>query len=174
MDVILQAIGKKVTAESRVYKWEWDAETDLFSLFDSARRLISRGRHQPVIITSQNEGGDWLLASKNICAIQENTVTITYTGLNGGATLQVGWEFHAEFIDLQPLRYESSAPQEIVRVVYFAGPNHGCTPEKYTPSLYSRYIVVPGLCMSTCVSPVIDLHSRLSVSAVLGSGAMRA
>jgi hypothetical protein len=173
MDIILQATGQKVTAESLVYKWEWDAETDLFSLFDSARRLISRGRHQPLIITSQDEAGDWLLAPKSIWAIQENTLTITYTGLNGGATLQVCWEFHAEFIDLQPLRYESLSAQDIVRVVYFAKPDHGFTPEKYTPSLYSRYVVVPGLCMSTCVSPVIDLQSRLSVSTVLGSGAMR-
>jgi hypothetical protein len=171
MPVVIQITGQKVLASSPVYGWEWDAETDAFSLSDGAGRLISRGQHQPLVITTQAETDAPLLGSPRSFAVEHNRVTITYSAVNGNSTLRVIWEFHPDFINLERLQYETPAMQEIVELVYFAVPS---TPSRsYSPSLYSRYVVVPGLCMSTCVSPVVDLHSRLSVSAVLGSGAMR-
>ncbi len=169
--VTIQTLQPTILATSPFYSWEWNDATDSVCLRDSAGRLISHGRHQPIVITQQNESGAALIARTHAFNVENNRVTITYFGVNDSATLVMAWEFHPDFINLERLLYTTQAQQEIIKVVYFAGPSE--TPEIYTPSMYSRYLVVPGLCMSTCVSPVVDLHSRLSVSAVLGSGAMR-
>jgi len=163
--VKIQVNQQKIQVSSPTYVWKWDGATDLFSLYDSEHRLISRGQHQPfVIISGQNS-----LAKKNSFEIKDDRVSIHYSGMNGASGLTVSWLFKTDFISLEPLRYEASQVEDIVQVVYFPIADG----DSYKPSFYSRYAVVPGLSMSTNISPVVDLHSRLSVTAVLGSGAMR-
>jgi hypothetical protein len=171
--VSLQTIGQKLVVTSPIYGWEWDGETDSFSLIDAEQHLISKGRHQPLIITTGNRTGGCLLARQRDFRVENNRATILYSGLNGDATLTVVWNFYEDFITLECLRYESPEAEELVQAVYFAEPSGNSSEQGYSPSLYSRYVVVPGLCMSPSVSPIVDLHSRLSVNAVLGSGAMR-
>jgi len=127
--------------------------------------MISRAQHQPfIVITGKNP-----LARKNSFEIKDDRVLIHYFGVNGASRLTVSWLFKTDSISLEPLRYESSTAEEVVQVVYFPALDG----DSYKLSFYSRYTVVPGLSMSTNISPVVDLHSRLSVTAVLGSGAMR-
>lgn len=169
MNVKIRVTGPKVQAISALYTWEWDEASDLFSLTDSSQRLILRGYHQPLVVTTAGKGQTQLRARAHTFTVEENRLTVIYSGLNGRATLTMTWVFEDDFIRLVPLQYSTPEADDLVKVVYFAEP----LDETYRPSLYSRYAVVPGLCMSTCVSPVIDLHAHLSVTAVLGSGAMR-
>lgn len=163
----IEFLKTKIRASTAVYTWEWDSETDILSLYDSKNRLIGHGHHQPLIMTAQHTMG--LSATPPSFYVDENRVQITYEYVNNAARLSVSWLFHPDFISLDPLLYETTGEEDIVRVVYF--------PERsgdtYKPSFYSRYAVLPGLSMSTTISPVVDLHSRLSVTTVLGSGAMR-
>jgi hypothetical protein len=172
MAVKIQLNGQKIQAVTDTYAWEWDGATDLFTLADGDRRLIARGHHQPLIITTRAEEKTQLRARENNFVVDCNRVTIHYSGINGNADLTVTWIFEEDFIRLEPLQYTTPEAEELVKLVYFAEPLESSS-ATYRPSLYSRYAVVPGLCMSTCVSPVIDLHSNLSVTTVLGSGAMR-
>jgi hypothetical protein len=163
--VKIQANQQKIQVSSPTYTWEWDRATDLFSLYDSDQRLISRAQHQPfVMIAGKNP-----LARENSFEIKDDRVLIHYFGMNGASGLAVSWLFKTDFISLEPLRYESAQMEEIVQVVYFPMKDG----DSHKPSFYSRYAVVPGLSMSTNISPVVDLHSRLNVTTVLGSGAMR-
>ena len=170
--VTLQVLEKKVRVSSPAYLWEWETDSDIFALYDAQQRLISRGAHQPLIVTQAPETQP-RLARECTFRLDQNRLEIIYSKVNGEATLTVTWDFHADFIRLEPLQYNSPTAAAVVRVVYFAKPNENAPETEYVPTLYSRYAVVPGLCMSTCISPVVDLHSRLSVNAVLGSGAMR-
>jgi len=169
----VRTIGQKILVSSSTYGWEWDGASDTFSLYDAAQRLISRGNHQPLVITTRHGTKESIPAQNHSFTVESNRITIFYFGLNGKATLSVTWIFYKDFIMLEPLGYESPETDELVRVIYFAKPSEAPSEQAFSPSLYSRYVIVPGLCMSTNVSPVVDLHSRLSVSAVLGSGAMR-
>ena len=158
---------QKIQVFSPSYIWEWDSGTDFFHLYDSQKRLISRARHQPLIITTQNKAE--LFNEKPSFKIKNDSVSITYQGTKNASRLTVSWSFSSDFISLKQLQYESSEAQEILQIVYFPEVDG----DFYKPSFYSHYAVVPGLCMSTNISPIVDLHSRLSTTAVLGSGAMR-
>ncbi|MBK9780280.1 MAG: hypothetical protein IPP55_09560 [Anaerolineales bacterium] len=154
-----------IQAISPNYTWEWNSETDIFCLYDINQRLISRARHCPLLLTSPTQ----LDVSTPTCHIENSRISITYRGQNPASSLTVSWSFHSDFISLEPLRLTSPEAVDIAQIIYF--------PEKdgasYKPSMYSHYAVIPGLCMSTNINPVVDLHSRLATTTILGSGAMR-
>lgn len=154
-----------IQANTPNYTWEWNAETDVFCLYDINKQLISRAQHCPLLVTSPVQFD----FSTPTYHIEGKRISITYHGQNPASSLTVSWSFHPDFISLEPLLLNSPEAVDVVQVIYF--------PEKdgdsYKPSMYSHYAVVPGLCMSTNINPVVDLHSRLSTTTVLGSGAMR-
>ena len=155
---------RKIQASSPTYTWEWDAETDIFNLYDANQRLISRARHKPLIV-----GAEMFLDSTTSYQIKDDRVSIIYQATKNASRLTVSWFFQMDFISLEPLLFESPVDSDIAQIIYFPEMDGGA----YKPSMYSHYAVVPGLCMSTSINPVVDVHSRLSVTTVLGSGAMR-
>lgn len=154
-----------IQAISPTYTWEWNADTDVFCLYDINKRLISRARHRPLLRTPPTQ----IDFSTPTYHIEGKRISITYHGQNPASSLTVSWFFRPDFISLEPLLLNSTEAVDIAQVIYF--------PEKdddsYKPSMYSHYAVIPGLCMSTNLSPIVDLHSRLNTTTVLGSGAMR-
>ncbi|PWB70872.1 MAG: hypothetical protein C3F07_15770 [Anaerolineales bacterium] len=167
MPVNIQSHDQKILVSTPVYSWEWDAETDFFTLRDRENRPIGRGPHRPFICTRQT---GWNSTASTVdFRIDRDRLSISYLLKDSGSRLTVSWSFHPDFISLEPFLYESSAEEDILQIVYFPEAHN----DTYKPAFYSRYAVVPGLSMSTNISPVMDLHSRLSVTAVLGSGAMR-
>jgi hypothetical protein len=163
--VKIQSVDNKIHVQAPHYFWELDLVSDMLLLYDSNKRLISRAKHRPFISTTRSGHEDVTVSYE----LEGNRLSIIYSDKSSASRLTVTWFFHPDHIHLQPLIYESAEVQDVVQVVYFpdqVGPS-------YTPSMYSRYIVVPGLCMSPSISPIVDLHSRLSVTAVLGCGAMR-
>lgn len=167
MTVKFQVNQQKVQVSSPNYTWAWDARTDFFHLYDSENRLISRARHQPLIVTTQSKA-ELQLPNRSL-EIKDDRISITYHATETASRLTVSWLFKTDFISLEQLQYESLAAQDIIQIVYFPE----FEGDSYKPSFYSHYAVVPGLCMSSSISPIVDLHSRLSVTTILGSGAMR-
>lgn len=165
--VKIQVNPPKIQVSTPTYTWEWNSETDIFLLYDSECRIISRASHQPLVVTTQPHA-DFLLTNRSY-EIIDNHLSITYQSSKDASRLTVSWLFKSDFISLEQLQYQSPTAQDIIQVVYFPEING----DSYKPSLYSHYAVAPGLCMSSSVSPIIDLHSRLSITTVLGSGAMR-
>lgn len=165
--VDFQLLERTLRVSSPVYSWEWDEVTDLVSIYDGEKRLIGQGHHQPLVLTRQS--GPGFLASSRSFQIDGDIVVIVYEGVNDKSKLTATWRFKNDFICFEPLIYESRRAEDILQIVYFPVPDAA----SYRPSFYSRYAVIPGLSMTTNISPVVDLHSRLSVNAVLGSGAMR-
>ena len=156
MTVNIHNLPQKIRVETPAYAWEWDQKSDTFSIFDSSQRRICRANHQPAVISTTTPQPGHAKETQ----IAGDCVSICYVGVNDKASLTVTWQFTENFIRLEPLEYKTPQTENLLRVVYF-------------PGLYSRYAVVPGLCMSTCISPVIDLHAKLDTTVALGSGAMR-
>ena len=173
MTIKIETKGERVLVTASAYLWEWDGETDLFTLRDSKGRLISKGSHQPLVLIAGAGLDTSPFASERTAVAGQGQVRIVYKGVNGNSIISVVWNFQPDYLMLEPLQYEATEAQEIVSLVYFAGPPSAAAGGKYAPALYSRYVVVPGLSMTPSVSPVIDLHANLSLTTVLGSGAMR-
>jgi hypothetical protein len=168
MSLQIQASDRKVTVTSPIYCWEWDRDTDILFLYDSERRVIGHGHHQPFLLTTLNQNG--VPFQNKTFKTGPGNISITYRGdRESDQQLTVSWHFKEDHILLDPVHYRSPLAEDILQVVYFPE----AAGETYRPSFYSRYAVVPGLSMSPNISPVIDLHSRLSTTAVLGAGAMR-
>ena len=163
--VKIKTVLPKIQVSTPKYTWEWNADTDLVCLHDKNHRLISRAQHRPLPITSPTQ----LDLSESTYEIRDTQIRITYSGQNPASSLTVVWSFHPDFISLEPLLLSLPAGIDLVRIVYFPIIEN----DSYKPSMYSHYAVVPGLTMSTNISPIVDLHSRLNTTAVLGSGAMR-
>jgi len=161
----INADSHKVQVNAPSYLWEWESKSDTLYLADSQNRLIARAQHRPLLITSLAQ----LDFSDAAYEIQDTQLRITYRGQNPASSLTVVWSFHPDFISLEPLLLTLPAGIDLVRIIYFPKTDG----DSYKPSMYSHYAVVPGLTMSTNISPIIDLHSRLDTTAVLGSGAMR-
>jgi hypothetical protein len=53
--VKIKADSSKIQAISPNYTWEWNADTDIFCLYDIKTRLISRARHCPLLVTSPTQ-----------------------------------------------------------------------------------------------------------------------
>ncbi|MBE0672622.1 MAG: hypothetical protein IH588_18760 [Anaerolineales bacterium] len=163
--VKINILPPKIQVSAPQYTWEWNADTDQIHLYDKNQHLIFHAQHKPLPVTSPAR----LDFSHPSYEIQDAQVRITYRGQNPASSLTVAWSFHSDFISLEPLLLTLPAKTELVSIIYFPIMEGN----SYKPSMYSHYAVVPGLCMSTNISPIVDLHSRINTTAVLGSGAMR-
>lgn len=155
----------EIRVSTPTYTWKWNAVTDTIWLHDKNGHLISRAQHKPLCITSPIQ---WEFTTTTH-EIRNDQIFITYHGQNPASSLTVTWSFHPDFISIEPFLLTLPADVNLVRIVYFPESDG----DSYKPSMYSHYAVVPGLSMSTNISPIVDLHSRLNTTAVLGSGAMR-
>jgi len=155
----------KILVSTPKYAWEWNSVTDTFWLRDNNQRIISSAHHKPLCLTSPAQV-EFITSTYEI---KDDQVKITYHGQNPASSLTVIWSFHSDFISLEPFLLTLPADMDLVRIIYFPVADG----TSYKPSMYSHYAVVPGLSMSTNISPIVDLHSRLNTTAVLGSGAMR-
>ncbi|MCB0103587.1 MAG: hypothetical protein KDD74_16190 [Anaerolineales bacterium] len=163
--VNIKADLPKIQVSTPTYTWEWNIDTDTLWLHDKHQCLISRSQHKPLCITSPIQ----LEFTTATHEIWDDQIRITYRGQNPASSLTVVWSFHPDFISLEPFLLTHPADLNLVRIIYFPQADG----DSYKPSMYSHYAVIPGLSMSTTISPVVDLHSRLNTTAVLGSGAMR-
>ena len=155
----------EIRVSTPTYTWKWNATNDTIWLHDKNGYLISRAQHKPLIVTSPIQ----LEFTTVTHEIQADQIRITYHGQNPASSVTVIWSFHPNFISLEPFLLTLPADVDLVQIVYFPQADG----DSYKPSMYSHYAVVPGLSMSTNISPIVDLHSRLNTTAVLGSGAMR-
>ncbi len=163
--VKIETLPPKIRVSTPQYAWEWNADTDQIYLHDKNAHLIAKAWHKPLPITSPTQ----LDFSSTSFEIQNHQLRVTYSGSSPASSLTVSWNFHPDFISLEPLLLTLPADTDLVRIVYFPAIDG----DSYKPSMYSHYAVVPGLSMNTNISPIVDLHSRLNTTAVLGSGAMR-
>ncbi|HXJ96689.1 MAG TPA: hypothetical protein VMT20_27940 [Terriglobia bacterium] len=95
-----------------------------------------------------------------------DSYAVSYGSVNGSGKLSLTWRFEEEALWLEPVVYESPNPANIVALHYFA---QG-TGEDARPTLDNFYLIIPGICESPAVSPIVTSDLGLNLTSWLGRG----
>ncbi len=151
--------------EGSNYVFEWSSGTDHFRILNHAQEVITSGPVQPIVIV-QSPGQTVRRATSGKLEshhVDGDRVIWTYFNVNGSSRLSVAWRFEASGFWMEPATYESSAKEDIVSFNLFAASAGDCG----APALSTPILVVPGICESQSVSPIVDadvgLHLRTSL-----------
>ena len=162
-----------IRVEGIDYSWEWKIENDELRLLDKHGLVIVTGRLQAAVVVQLTDqtGSPRCTSGKHAGhEIHENDLTIHYAGLNGSAQLSMTWRFEEDGFWLEPIQYESSAAEDVVRLHYFSVG----TGEGTAPCLTSDYFVLPGIMQCSTMNPVFpvdkSMNMRLAETYWLGRG----
>lgn len=147
----------------------WSPADDRFTLHDKQGRMITGGNMQPAVAVARGLGTQGSICSSGRVAshkFDDNQLTITYDGVNHGASLTVRWRGDENGLWLDPFVYETSATESVVAVHYFAS----CQDGKPHPSLENNYLVLPGISESSAISPIVPPSMNLNFTGWLGHG----
>jgi hypothetical protein len=161
--------GNLVRAVGDNYDWEWSGENDRFRFMDKKGRVMVEGKLQPAVLVQPagQQGVRQCISGKPATwEIKEDRLTVAYERVNSSAKLSVGWRFEGQGAWLEPVTYETSAPEDVVSLHYFAE-GAGGNPR---PTLENNYLVHPGITESSAMSPLIPADMGLNMTSWLGHG----
>lgn len=167
--VSLQGSAETLRADGRSYSWEYSLSEDKFRLLDSKKRLIVDGKVQPSIITSPVAEPSVRRCSKGKLTqhrIDRDRIALHYEGVNGSARTSITWRFDDKGVWIEPIVYESSTPEDIVSLHYFAD----CNGAERSSTLHSTYLIVPGISEGSSISPIVRDVVHLDEDVWLGRG----
>lgn len=165
----LSQSGKQVQVEGENYNWEWSGESDRFRFIDKQGRVMAEGSLQPaVIVQAVGQHGVRRCSPGKVAKwkLQENSLTVAYKGVNGSSNISLTWRFDGDGAWLDPVSYESSTPDDVISLHYFA---QG-TGEAAKPALEHNFLVHPGISESSEISPIIHAEMGLHLTSWLGHG----
>jgi hypothetical protein len=159
------------------YLWQYTQVNDRFTLFDSQRRVIVAGTHQPAVVVAPTANpaqrislpgrpAKHAIVDRSREQAGDIRITIVYEGVNGEAKLFVAWRFNHYGIWNDPVLYETTSTHDVVSLYYFSD-NNGTT---RAPSLHPSYLVVPGVISGSTVSPILHNGAGVNGSVWLGRG----
>lgn len=158
-----------VHVKGRNYTWEWSEGNDGFRLLDRQDRVMTSGILQPAVIVQPGADKQARKCTSGKPAghvARDGSFTVSYAGVNGKGELSLIWRFADEGLWLEPVVYESSDPENIVALHYFA---QG-TGEDARPTLDNFYLILPGISESPAVSPIVTSDLGLNLTSWLGRG----
>jgi len=161
--------AQSVRVEQKSYTWEWSPSDDRFRLLDKEGRMMTSGILQPAVIVQRggNKQARKCVSGKPAGhTARDGSVTVSYAGVNGNGRLSVTWRFDDEALWLDPIVYDSADSENIVALHYFA---QG-TGEAARPTLDNFYLILPGICESPGMSPIVTSDLGLNMTSWLGRG----
>ncbi|MFN8009394.1 MAG: hypothetical protein U0V70_20660 [Terriglobia bacterium] len=171
--VAIKELQGILRAEGRDYLWEWKRDTDEFSLRDKHGLEIVNGKMQPAVVVSMvgQTGPHRCSSGKYVShSINLQSITISYERVNGNSAVTMTWRFQQDGFWLDPIHYDSTAAEDVVRVHYFSIGKG----EDATPTLTSDYFVLPGIMQCSTMNPVFPvdrmMNMRLTENFWLGRG----
>ena len=167
--VIVQQHDDLVVAEGAAYSWRWRSSTDAFEIADAAGRTVAHGVLQPAV-TVEREAAGRICDPGVVARVTpgESRIDIAYRSVNGSAGVTIGLRFEPGFLWIEPLVYSTDAPDSVVAAHMFAR-GDGVDAE---PTLTHTYLVHPGLCESSALSPILPTEIGLDLVSWLGRGSM--
>ena len=152
--------------EGSNYIFEWTADKDRFRILNRAQQVITAGPVQPVVIVQPaGQAARRAIAGKlESHQVDGNRVVWTYAKVNGSARLTVTWRFDNNGLWIEPVSYESSAGEDVVSLNLFAE----SVGDSVSPALATTTLVLPGICESEAVSPIMDADVGPSLRTSLG------
>lgn len=150
----IQEAGDTVRVHGKNYAWEWEPQTDRFRLLDPWGMTIAKGKLQPgVLVQSAGKQGSRLCTSGKPTShkIQDNRITIHYTGVNGDSALNQSYVFEDGGFWSEPAEYHTGTAEDVVRYYFCAQGGD----DRALPSIESENFVIPGITSSCSMSPII-------------------
>lgn len=155
--------GTTVTVTGGAYRWRWRRDDDVVELRDAADRLMARGPLTPGAIVAR-EGERRVLAGGAVTArVDGDRLTVSY-----GCGITLTLRFAADAVAIEPVTVPLDDGDEVVELTYFAS----VTGERARPALRHTYLVHPGVCEASSVSPVLPTETGLELTSWLGRGSM--
>jgi hypothetical protein len=161
--------AKGIQIKRKNYTWEWSQADDRFRLLDKDGLVMTSGILQPAVIVQPgtNKQARKCTSGKPAThASKDGSFTVSYAGVNGNSQLSITWQFEDEALWLEPVVYESSDPDNVVALHYFAQGSG----EDVRPTLDNFYLVLPGISESPGVSPIVTSDLGLNLTSWLGRG----
>lgn len=161
--------GKSVSVEGSNYAWEWSEADDQFRLLDKEGRIAASGKLQAAVLVQRGSepGSRICIAGKPAGHVAtKESLTCVYEGVNGGGKQTVTLRFDENGFWMEPIAYESSTSENVVALHYFS---EG-TGETARPGLENSYLLLPGISMSSGVSPIVTASMGLELTSWLGRG----
>ena len=134
--------AKGVQVKGENYTWEWSQADDRFRLLDKQGLVMTSGILQPAVIVQRGTNKQARKCTPGRPAThttKDGSFTVNYAGVNGNGKLTVTWRFEDDALWLDPIVYESSEPENVVALHYFA---QG-TGEDARPTLDNFYLSSP-------------------------------
>ena len=164
---LVQQTGDTVRANGTTYRFEWNKTQDRFVLRDAQGRQMTTGPAQPlVLVQSVAPGGKRSCSPGQIKRVEasEQRLVLEYTGVNESGQMKVVWRFDPRAIWIDAVEYDSTEPQDVVSLHYFAKSNAGAP----APALEQTHSVIPGISMSSGLSPIVPGETYLKLTSWLG------
>lgn len=168
-DAEVQETSKGVEVRGRNYRWEWSPADDIFRLIDEQGRVMTSGTLQPAVITQPDTNKQARKCTPGKVAVHNSegrSFSVTYAGVNGRGKLVLTWRFEDEALWLEPVTYESADAENVVALHYFA---RG-TGQEALPELENFYLILPGICESPALSPILTSDLGIKLTSWLGRG----
>lgn len=162
----IEESGQFLTFAGTNFVWRWSAKTDYFSILDQQGVMVAQGPIQPAVVVKAVGSN----AARATCGtlqgrvVRGNRVDWTYSNVNGSARLSTTWRFDEHGVWVEPIFYHSSTVDDIVSVHYFA---QGSA-ESVRVLLESNYLVLPGVCESEAISPIVNAYLNMDIRTSLG------
>ncbi len=159
--------GQSLRFEGTHYTWEWSAENDRFRILDQRGRLVVSGPVQPAVLVQRHGQSPNRVATTGKLQshkVDGNRAELTYTNVNGSGKLSVAWRFDEDGLWMEPVVYESSAGEDAISLNLFAVGAR----DAVTPALETHCLVLPGICESEAISPVVKAELNWNLRTSLG------
>jgi len=146
------------------YRLSYEPESDELILLDGKGRRMASGPLKPNFAFADGSYDSFLEGAEAEARLVSvptgglSTLTVNWKTARGSLLLTL--QLYAERFEVLPLKVSSPSSSRWARLELFAG-------------LSTHYVLLPGLSMSSFVSPVVDLYAKFNLTTTLGAGAMR-
>ncbi len=167
-DVQIRDDGRRITVSAATYSFSWDRVRDQVVMTDRRGRLVSTMPMQPAVVVTDDAGREICVGGELAkVAIGEACLAVQYDGVNGSARIDLALHFAPDHCWWEPVTYTDPAGHWVQALHLFAEPG-----PRPAPGLTCTYLVHPGLCMSSGISPVLPTEVGLDLTSWLGRGSM--
>lgn len=163
----LSEANNVIRVEQPDYIWEWSPANDRFRLLDQKGNVIAGGPLQPAVVVQpvgQAKGRKCIAGKLESHQVNGNQITCTYSSVNGSGRVTTAWRFYERNLWIEPVTYETTAAEDVISLNLFAE-GVGSAAKS---SLEANSLVLPGICESEAISPIISGDIQLNTRTSLG------
>lgn len=164
------AIPASLRVTGDTYHWSWTASDDRFRIEDTEGREIAAAELQPMLALKVAGIAVNRPGALRAVTVASDRVDFEYAIEPKLGTMKVSLRFAHDRLWFEPVQYHSEATADVIELRWFSALDEGVV----APRLSNHFLIVPGLCMSDGLSPIVTAEQNLDATVWLGRGAQPA